>query len=70
MIKCNIRTNGRVWVKATGTAAELVPEVGMVIMEIYRAIRKRSPEAAKEFRNRLIGLLLDPKSPVWEEETK
>lgn len=70
MIKCHIKKGGIVRVKASGTAAELVPEVGMVILEIFRVIRKRSPEAAKLFRNRLIGLLLDPKSPVWEEETK
>ena len=71
MIKCNIRkgTKGKVWVKANGTAADLVPEVGMVFMEIFRAIHKKNPEAAKLFKNRLIGLLLDPKSPVWKEET-
>ena len=70
MIKCHIKKGGIVRVKASGTAAELVPEVGMMIMEVFRAIHKKSPEAAKLFRNRLIGLLLDPKSPVWEEETK
>lgn len=69
MIKCHIKTNGMVRVKASGTADDLVPEVGMAIMLIYRSIRKKSPEAAKKFRNRLIGLLLDPKSPVWQEET-
>ena len=68
MLKCNIKTGGRVWVKASGTADKLVPEVGMVIMEIFRAIRKKNPAAAKEFKNRLIGLLLDPKSPVWKED--
>lgn len=67
MIKCHIKKGGIVWVKASGTADELGPEVGMVIAEIFRGIRKSSPEAAKLFRNRLIGLLLDPKSPVWEE---
>ena len=67
MLKCNIRTSGRVWVKASGTASELVPEIGMVIKEVFRVIHKKNPAAAKEFKNRLIGLLLDPASPVWEE---
>ena len=67
MLKCNIKTSGRVRVKASGTASELVPEVGLVIMEIFRAIHKKNPAAAKEFKNRLIGLLLDPASPVWKE---
>lgn len=70
MIKCHIKKSGIVLVRAKGTASELVPEVGEIILEIYRSIHKKSPEAAKQFRNRLIGLLLDPKSPVWEEETK
>lgn len=67
VLKCNIKTGGRVWVKASGTADNLVPEVGMVILEIYRAISKKNPEEAKKFKNRLIGLLLDPDSPVWKE---
>lgn len=67
MLKCKIRTSGLVWVKASGTASELVPEIGMVIMEVFRSIHKKNPAAAKEFKNRLIGLLLDPASPVWKE---
>lgn len=67
MLKCNIKTNGMVWVKASGTASDLVPEVGMVIMEIFRALHKKNPEAAKQFKNRLIGVLLDPETPVWKE---
>ena len=68
MLKCHIKKSGRVQVKASGTASELVPAVGMVILEIFRAIHKKNPEAAKQFKNRLLGLLLDPKSPVWKED--
>lgn len=67
MIKCNIQKCGRSRVKASGTADDLVPEVGLVIMEIFRAMHKKNPEAAKQFKNRMIGLLLDPRSPVWGE---
>lgn len=67
MLKCNIKTSGRFSVKASGTAGELVPQVGMVIMEIFRALHKKNPAAAKEFKNHLIGLLLDPETPVWKE---
>lgn len=67
MLKCNVKEGGIVFVKAKGTASNLVPEIGMVVQLVYRSIRKKSPEAAKEFKNRLIGLLLDPASPVWQE---
>lgn len=67
MLKCNIKKGGIVWAKAKGTASDLVPEIGMVVQLVYRSIRKKSPEAAKEFKNRMIGLLLDPASPVWQE---
>lgn len=68
MLKCNIsRAKNKVWVKAKGTAQEMMVEAGMAIATVYRTIRKENPEAAEGFKNNLIGLLLDPKSPVWEE---
>ena len=67
MLKCNVKEGGIVWVKAKGTANNLVLEIGMVVQLVYRSIRKKSPEVAKEFKNRLIVLLLDPASPVWKE---
>lgn len=69
MIKCHVqrRRRSRVWVKASGSLDELVPEACVVIALVYSAIHKKNPEAAKEFRNRIIGLLLDPESPVWKE---
>lgn len=69
MIKCHVqrRRRSHVWVKANGSLDELVPEAGVVIALIYSNIHKKDPEAAKEFRNRIIGLLLDPESSVWEE---
>lgn len=67
MLKCNVKTGGIVWVKANGTADKLVPETAVVIQAVYRGIKKKNPDLAKEFKNRLIGLLLDPESPVWQE---
>ena len=68
MLKCHIKKSGWVRIKTSGTAADLVPEVALVILEIFRAIHKKNPEAAKEFKNRLLGVLLDPRSPVWKED--
>ena len=68
MIRCHIKEGGIVFVKAKGFSDKLVPEVGMLILSIYRQIHAKNPEAAKQFRNRLLGLLLDPKSPVWETD--
>lgn len=67
MLKCRIKKSGIIRVKASGTVDDLVPEIGMIVLEVYRNIRKKNPAAAKEFRNRMIGLLLDPDSPVWKE---
>ena len=68
MLKCNIKRNRGGPIKACGTAEDLMAEVGVVIKKVYQAIHKQNPEAAKEFKNHLIGLLLDPKSPVWKEK--
>lgn len=71
MLKCNINSKGLglVKVRARGTAEDLVPEVGMVVKMVHNNIHRESPEAAKVFKNRLIGLLLDPKSPVWNADS-
>ena len=69
MIKCKSnRTKNHVWVKAKGTAQDMVVEAGMAIATVYRTIRKENPEAAEGFKNHLLGLLLDPKSPIWKED--
>ena len=68
MLKCHIsRKKNHVRVKAKGTAQEMMVEAGTAIATVYRTIRKENPEAAEGFKNHLIGLLLDPKSPVWKE---
>lgn len=70
MLKCNINSKGLglAKVRAKGSADSLVPEAGMVVKMIHNNIHRENPEAAKTFKNRLIGLLLDPKSPVWDVE--
>lgn len=67
MLKCNVRDSGSIYVKAKGAADKLVTETAVVVQAVYRGIHDKSPEAAKEFRNRLLGLLLDPESHVWQE---
>lgn len=67
MLKCNVREGGTIRVKANGNVDNLVPETAVIVQAVYRGIRKKSPEMAKEFKNRMIGLLLDPESPVWKE---
>lgn len=68
MIKCNIKRGGLVRVKASGTYGDLIPETAMMIKVIYGNIREANPEAAMEYKNRLLGLMLDPNSPVWKED--
>lgn len=71
MLKCNVsRAKNVIRVKAKGTAKELLPETVMVIKTIYDGIREASPEAAEAYKNTLIGVLLDPESPVWTGKEK
>lgn len=67
MIKCNIKREGHVRVKASGTAQELMVETAAMIQEIYQTINAQNPEAAQGYKNNLLGTLLDPSSPVWKE---
>lgn len=68
MIKCNIKREGHVRVKASGTAQELMVETAAMIQEIYQTINTQNPEAALGYKLNLLGTLLDPSSPVWEEK--
>lgn len=68
MLKCNInKEKKKVWVKANGTSRTLMLEVVCLIRDIYHHINAQAPDAAGQFRNDLLGMLLDPKSPVWKE---
>ena len=67
MIKCKIKKGGTVRVKASGTAQDMMAETAALIQEVHRSINEQNPEAAKGYKLHLLGLLLDPKSPVWKE---
>ena len=68
MLKCNVKRGNKCQIKASGTAEDLMVETGALIGEIYHGILKKNPEAAKGYKLALIGLLLDPNSPVWKGE--
>lgn len=67
MLKCNIKREGHVRVKASGTAQDLMVETSALIHEIYSQIKKQNPEAASGYKMVLLGTLLAPDSPVWKE---
>lgn len=58
----------RAWAKGKGTPHNLVVETAAIIETVYRSFCKYFPEAAEEYKTKLIGLLLDPTSPVWKGE--
>lgn len=68
MLKCKIKRSGTIRVKANGSVQDLLVETAAAIHEVHNGINKTSQEAAKEYKLRLIGLLLDPDSPVWKGE--
>ena len=68
MIKCHInRVKNKIWTKGTGTAQEMMVETAVLIKQLFQGICQENPEAAKDYKNKLLGVLLDPKSPVWKE---
>lgn len=70
MLKCHVnKKKGHSWVKAKGTAQEVMVETAMLIQQTYQDIHQQNPEAAHGYKNNLLGTLLDPKSPVWKEES-
>ena len=68
MLKCNIdQKKDKIQVKTSGTAHEMMVETAVLIQQVFQGINAQNPEAAKGYKNHLLGTLLDPKSPVWKE---
>lgn len=67
MLKCRIKRGGTVYVSAKGTCYDLRTETLALIQELHRNIKKENPEVAEQYRISVIGCLLDPRSPVWNE---
>lgn len=69
MLKCKVsKRKDVIRVKAKGIPKDLMLETAMVIRTVYEGISRTSPEAATQYKNTLIGVLLDPDSPVWKGE--
>ena len=69
MIKCNVnKEKDRIKVKANGTAKTINIELMALIKELYRGIKSEDEIVAGVFREVLIAALLDPTSPIWEED--
>ena len=68
MLKCNIKKGRTLRVKASGTSHELAVETAAMIETIYQQIYKANPVEANNYKLKLIGVLLDPASPVWKGE--
>lgn len=68
MLKCRLKRGSYIRVKASGTATDLASETATLIRDVFRNINHQNTEAAYEYRRTLIGVLLDPNSPVWKGE--
>lgn len=68
MIRCNISSKkAKIWVRGNGTAEEMMVETSVLIQQLFQNIHRQNPEAARGYKNHLLGMLLDPESPVWKE---
>lgn len=71
MLKCNInKAKKKVHIKGEGTPHDLMVETACLIHDVFHHIHKEAPDAANEYKMKLIGMLLDPESPVWKEGTE
>lgn len=68
MLKCKIdKKTGRIRVHTKGDLSTITVEVLTLFKDLHRNIEQQNPEAAKAFKNTVIGAMLDPSSPVWKE---
>lgn len=73
MIKCNINKKssllnpgGIFHVRVEGDSRDVLRDTILLVVGIYKLIRKQNPEIAEQYKN-AIGTLLNPNSHTWEE---
>ena len=55
-------------VRARGNAETVAKEIMAGTKVIYQNLNKQNAAAADEFKRLMIAGMIDPKSPVWEED--
>lgn len=65
MLKCKIKKGHRIRTRIKGTAGDLATETAMLVNLTYFGIKKNNPDAAAEYRRKLLVCLLAPNSPTW-----
>jgi len=53
---------------AQGTLIEIIADVGQVIAGVHVQLKRRNPAMARIYRSKLIQLLTDPDTPLWNED--
>lgn len=67
MIKANI-DKGRATVMTSGTAHDIVGELGLMVGHIYKVVKDRNPRTADVFRIAVQAVVSDA-SPIWQIDT-
>lgn len=68
MIECKVNKREAA-VMASGSTVELAAELGLLIREIYNAMKDNNPDNADAFRF-MMKRGLDDDSPVWDRSEK
>lgn len=66
MIKCKINRGKKLRFKTSGTGEDITKETAVLISIIYKGIHRNDPRVAEAYKNILLGILLDPDTPVWK----
>ena len=53
-------------VAASGDLKEITANIAHVISDLYSHIYIHDPGAAEAFRVAMVGIITDPRSPVWD----
>lgn len=68
MIKCKLnKKKNYLRLKVRDSLPVVTTETLALIQSIYEGIVDKSPKAAEEYKNALIGVLLDPNSPIFKK---
>ena len=62
------RGGGGVTIVAQGSIIEIMADVGQVIGGVHMQLKRSDPVLARIYRHKLIRLLTDPETPLWNDD--
>lgn len=69
MLKIDTAYPGGAYVEAQGDIVSIVADLGTILSSIHSQFKRHEPQVAELFQYLVKGLVTDPETPVWNDQS-